>query len=115
MSNKKIKVTPDKQKNLSDITVLCADNKYTQEYIKQQGTSSILITREMFNRYREVQFDGAWNMMMDWEEAANDAELSPVSYWTILENYKELLGKFGMIDWEEIKKYKGENNGKNNI
>lgn len=52
----------------------------------------------MFNRYREVQYDGAWNMMMDWPEAAADAELSPVSYWTILNNYSDLARHYGEME-----------------
>ena len=73
----------------------CADNKYTQTYIKQKGKSNILITKAMFDRYRGVAYDGAWNMLMDWEEAANDAEMAPVSYFTILNNYDELVKHFG--------------------
>ena len=67
-------------------------------YIKQKGKSNILITKAMFNRYREVQYDGAWNMMMDWPEAAADAELSPVSYWTILNNYSDLARHYGEME-----------------
>jgi hypothetical protein len=93
MSNKEIKVTPDKE--VKDITVLCADNSYTKDYIKQQGTSSILITKGMFNRYRQVQYNGDWNMMMDWEEAANDAELAPPAYWSIINNYSQLADHYG--------------------
>lgn len=80
------------------LVLQCADNKYTRTYIKQKGKSNILITKEMFNRYRAVQFDGAWNMLMDWEEAANDAEMAPVSYWTILNNYSELVKHFGKYE-----------------
>ena len=76
------------------IVVLCADNKYTKQYIKQAGSSSILITRDMFKRYKKVQMDGAWNMMMDWAEAANDAELAPHSYWSIINNYTEIQEHF---------------------
>ena len=92
MSDKQIKVTPG---NDGDITVPCADNKHTQEYIKQKGKSTILITKDMFNRYREVQYNGAWNMMMDWKEAANDAELAPPAYWSIINNYELLAEHYG--------------------
>jgi len=109
MSKKEIRVTT------SGVVLECSDNKHTQEYIKQKGKSNILITQAMITRFMEMKHMGLFRIKSDWEEASKDAELSPVSYWTILENYKELLGKFGMIDWEEIKEYKGENNGKNNI
>ena len=108
MSNKPIKVTPDKQKNLSDITVLCADNKYTKDYIKHQGTSSILITRDMFNRYRQVQHNGCWNMIMDWTEAANDAELAPPAYWSIINNYEILAEHYGDFASQESDDYHEE-------
>ena len=92
IKNNDIKVTKN------GLVIQCADNKYTKTYIKQKGKSNILITKAMFNRYREVQYDGAWNMMMDWPEAAADAELSPVSYWTILNNYSDLARHYGEME-----------------
>ena len=99
MSDKEIKVTPDKE--IKDITVLCADNKYTKDYIKQQGTSSILITKEMFNNYRAIHNAGCWNMMMDWEEAADDAELTPPAYWSIINNYGQLADHYGEFESDD--------------
>ena len=92
IKNKDIQITKN------GLVIKCADNKFTKTYIKQKGESNILVTKAMFNRYREVQYDGAWNMMMDWEEAANDAELSPVSYWTILNNYSDLARHYGKME-----------------
>lgn len=102
MKEQEIKVTPGDDK---DLTVLCADNKHTKAYIKQEGTSSILITREMFNNYRQVQYDGAWNMIMDWEEAANDAQLAPPAYWSIINNYEKLAEHYGEFASQESDDY----------
>ncbi len=79
----------------SGLVMKCADNKFTKGYIKQKGESNILITKAMFNRYRDVQMRGDWNMMMDWAEAADDANLAPQSYWTIINNYSEIAKEFG--------------------
>lgn len=79
---------------MSSIEIECAKTEETEEYVKQAGKTTILITEEMFTNFTEVQESGKWNMMMDWQEAANDAKLSPLGYHTIALNYHELNSHF---------------------
>ncbi len=77
------------------ITVKCADNKYTKKHINQMGETSMLITKKMFDKYRKVQYGGAYNMMMEWEIAQDATSLTPLVYWTIIKNYNKLQKHFG--------------------
>jgi len=52
------------------------------------------ITKEMFDAFERVRSEGKYNMVMNAQDAAEDADLSMDDYWTIIKNYTELREKF---------------------
>lgn len=52
-------------------------------------------TKEQFERYKEVQHSGIYNMLTQWVLAAHDARLDEETYWKIITNYKELSEQYG--------------------
>ncbi len=46
----------------------------------------------MFDRYLQVQYDGAYNMMS--QEAREAADLTRDEHFTIISNYKKLVEKY---------------------
>ncbi len=72
-----------------------AKNKWTEQETKAEGENTILITKETFDKYREVQYGGAYNMMFEWAEACDAAGMTTRSYWSIIKNYGELEKHYG--------------------
>lgn len=53
------------------------------------------ITKEMFDAFERVRSEGKYNMVMNAQDAAEDAGLSMDDYWIVIKNYTELKEKFG--------------------
>lgn len=49
----------------------------------------------MFDRYLQVQYDGAYNMMS--QEAREAADLTRDEHFTIISNYKKLVEKYPKV------------------
>ena len=52
-------------------------------------------TKKQFEAYKEVQYRGNWNMIMDSRMAAMEAGLSDEVYWNIIHNYAQLKEIYG--------------------
>lgn len=58
-----------------------------------------MITKEHFLRYVKVQKSGKYNMITEWVDACNKANLTKEQYFEIIKNYSDLKEKY--IDKKE--------------
>jgi alpha-L-fucosidase len=52
------------------------------------------ITKDQFDAFNKVREGGKYNMVMEAQDAAEDADLNMGQYWAIIKNYTELQNKF---------------------
>ena len=73
----------------------CKDDTAKQTERRLNPVSVDAITKDDFDAYVAVQRSGKYNMIMDADAAADDADLDIDTYYGIIKNYGALVSKYG--------------------